>query len=119
MDTFEEEEPIDIDAVQGEIDKLEKELTKVRKEMSAKLAQLKMNKTTSNLVIYRSKDGSVQLDVQLDRETLWLSLNQISTLFGRDKSIVSRHLRNVYQKRLKELQQTIKLASEINPPESP
>ena len=43
VDTFEEEEPIDIDAVQAEIDELEKELVEVRKEMSAKLVQLKMD----------------------------------------------------------------------------
>jgi len=42
VDTFEEEEPIDIDAVQGEIDELEKELVEVRLQMRAKLAQLKI-----------------------------------------------------------------------------
>jgi hypothetical protein len=37
------------------------------------------------------------LDVQLEKETIWLSLNQVSTLFERDKSVISRHLRNIYQ----------------------
>jgi prophage maintenance system killer protein len=48
------------------------------------------------VVFYRSPDGSVQLDVKLDKETVWLSLNQIAELFGRDKSVISRHLGNVY-----------------------
>ena len=54
------------------------------------------NKTTE-LVLYRSKDGTIQLDAQLERETIWLSLNQLADLFGRDKSVISRHLRNVYK----------------------
>ena len=36
------------------------------------------------------------MDVRLERETVWLSLNQMAELFGRDKSVVSRHLRNVF-----------------------
>jgi len=54
------------------------------------------NKTTE-LVLYKSKDGTIQLDAQLERETIWLSLNQLADLFGRDKSVISRHLRNVYK----------------------
>lgn len=48
------------------------------------------------VVFYKSSDGSVKLDVKLEKETIWLSLNQIAELFGRDKSVVSRHLRNVF-----------------------
>ncbi|MDD4102518.1 MAG: virulence protein RhuM/Fic/DOC family protein [Kiritimatiellae bacterium] len=51
----------------------------------------------SELVLYKSTDGTVRLDVQLEKETIWLSLNQVSTLFERDKSVISRHLRNIYQ----------------------
>lgn len=50
----------------------------------------------SELVLYKSADGTVRLDVQLEKETIWLSLNQVSTLFERDKSVISRHLRNIY-----------------------
>ncbi|MDF7824779.1 virulence protein RhuM/Fic/DOC family protein [Pontiellaceae bacterium B12227] len=55
-----------------------------------------MNKK-QELAIYRSKDGGVQLNVQLEKETLWLSLNQLVELFERDKSVISRHLRNIYK----------------------
>jgi prophage maintenance system killer protein len=49
------------------------------------------------LVLYTSADGTVRLDVQFEEETIWLSLNQLADLFDRDKSVISRHLRNIYQ----------------------
>lgn len=51
----------------------------------------------SELVLYTSPDGTVRLDVQFEQETIWLSLNQLAGLFERDKSVISRHLRNIYQ----------------------
>jgi len=53
----------------------------------------------TGIVLYKSKDGSVKLDVQLEKETIWLSLNQLTSLFQRDKSVISRHLRNVFEDR--------------------
>ncbi len=49
------------------------------------------------IVLYQTPEGTVELDVRLERESLWLSLNQISALFERDKSVISRHLRNVFK----------------------
>lgn len=51
----------------------------------------------SQVVIYKGKDGHIELTVNLSEETVWLSLNQISELFGRDKSVISRHLSNVFK----------------------
>lgn len=51
----------------------------------------------AELVLYTSADGTVRLDIQLEQETIWLSLNQLAELFIRDKSVISRHLRNIYQ----------------------
>lgn len=48
----------------------------------------------NQIAIYQSEGGAV--DVRLDGDTVWLSLQQIADLFGRDKSVVSRHLRNVF-----------------------
>jgi len=53
------------------------------------------NKT--ELVIYESQDGNVKLDVNLENETVWLSLEQMTRLFGRDKSVISRHIKNVFE----------------------
>ncbi|AGI31728.1 TPA: virulence factor [Mannheimia haemolytica] len=47
--------------------------------------------------IYQSQDGKTQVSVQFDKETVWLSLQQMADIFGRDKSVISRHLRNIYQ----------------------
>jgi prophage maintenance system killer protein len=48
------------------------------------------------VVLYQSADGKAALDVRLAGETLWLNLNQLAELFERDKSVISRHLRNIY-----------------------
>ena len=48
------------------------------------------------IVLYQSPDGKATLQVHLEGETLWLSLNQVAELFERDKSVISRHLRNIY-----------------------
>ena len=50
----------------------------------------------NSIEIYNSK-GETQIDVKFENETVWLSLNQISELFGRDRSVISRHLRNIYK----------------------
>ena len=48
------------------------------------------------IVLYRTKDGRASVDVRLEQETVWLNLNQIARLFDRDKSVISRHLRNIF-----------------------
>ncbi len=59
------------------------------------------SKTGGTVKLYRPKGGAPTLEVRMDGETLWLSLNQIASLFGRDKSVISRHLANIF--RAKEL----------------
>jgi len=48
------------------------------------------------IIIYQTENGQTELEVRLEQETLWLNLNQIASLFGRDKSLISRHLRNLF-----------------------
>lgn len=48
------------------------------------------------VVLYEASDGELRLEVKLERESVWLSLAGIAQLFGRDKSVISRHLRNVF-----------------------
>ena len=50
-----------------------------------------------NMLIYRSEDGKIKIDVRFESETVWLSLDQMATLFGRDKSTISRHVKNVFE----------------------
>ena len=51
----------------------------------------------SNLDIVIYKSGNITIDVRLKKETIWLSLNQIAQLFEKDKSVISRHIQNVYK----------------------
>lgn len=50
----------------------------------------------SEIIIYQTQDGDTKLDVRLEDETVWLSLYQMSKLFDRDKSTISRHIKNIY-----------------------
>ena len=51
------------------------------------------------LVIYQSKDGAIAFRGNFEHEesVVWGSLNQIAQLFGRDKSVISRHIRNIFK----------------------
>jgi len=53
----------------------------------------------TGVFIYQSEDDSAITEVRLVAETFWLSLNQMAELFGSDKSVISRHLRNVFKER--------------------
>ncbi|MEI8054311.1 MAG: virulence protein RhuM/Fic/DOC family protein [Bacteroidota bacterium] len=46
--------------------------------------------------MYTSADGFTQIEVQFEGDSFWLNLNQISSLFEKDKSVISRHLKNVF-----------------------
>jgi hypothetical protein len=48
-------------------------------------------------LLYRSDDGRTRVQVRIAGETVWLSLNQMADLFQRDKSVISRHIANVFQ----------------------
>ena len=48
------------------------------------------------IVIYQTEDGITKLSVNLQDETVWLSLEQMAELFQRDKSTISRHIKNVF-----------------------
>ena len=50
----------------------------------------------SEFLLYETEDGVSRNDVRVDGDTVWLNLKQITDLFGRDKSVISRHLKNVF-----------------------
>ena len=50
----------------------------------------------NKIIIYKTEDGVTKIDVRLEDETVWLSLDQISELFQRDKSTISRHIKNIF-----------------------
>jgi prophage maintenance system killer protein len=49
------------------------------------------------ILLYEATDGAVQVDVRLERETVWLSQEQMSKLFGRERSVITKHLGNVFR----------------------
>ena len=49
------------------------------------------------IVIYEAADGSAELDVRLAGETLWLTQAQMSELFLKERSVITKHLRNVFK----------------------
>ena len=49
----------------------------------------------NQLIIFEDKDKTIE--VQLKEESIWLSLNQIATLFEKDKSVISRHIKNIFE----------------------
>lgn len=51
----------------------------------------------NQIEIYQTKDGQTQIEVVFENESFWLSLQQISDLFSRDKSVVSRHINKIYR----------------------
>ena len=46
------------------------------------------------IVIYQGKDGQTKIDVKMENETVWLTLDQMAGLFDRNKSTISRHIKN-------------------------
>ncbi len=51
----------------------------------------------TNIIIYTTKDGLTKVETTFDKETVWLSLDQMSELFQRDKSTISRHIKNIFE----------------------
>ena len=54
----------------------------------------KMN--NSNIIMYTTEDGLTKIEVTFDEDTVWLSLEQMAELFQRDKSTISRHIKNIF-----------------------
>lgn len=59
----------------------------------------------SEIIIYKNPDGNIKLDVRLEEESVWLTQDQIATLFNKAKSTINEHIKNVYEE--KELQETL------------
>ncbi len=55
-----------------------------------------MNKKSNEIIIYQTKDGTTKIDVRFEKENVWLSLDRIAELFQKDKSTVSRHIKNIF-----------------------
>ena len=51
----------------------------------------------SNIIIYTTEDGLAKIDTTFDGDTVWLSTDQMAELFQRDRSVIGKHVRNVFK----------------------
>jgi len=51
----------------------------------------------SEIILYQTEDGRTRIEVRMQADTVWLSLNQMAELFQRDKSVISRHIHNIFK----------------------
>jgi len=49
------------------------------------------------IIIYRAEDGETRLEVSLKEDTVWLDAHQMADLFQRDRTVIVRHIRNIYK----------------------
>ena len=57
------------------------------------------NQPGGEVILYQAEDSQTRVQVRLDGQTAWLSLNQLAELFQRDKSVISKHLKNIFEER--------------------
>ena len=56
-----------------------------------------MEKQDSSIIIYTTEDGSTNLQVKMENETVWLTQSQMAELFGRDRTVIARHINNCFK----------------------
>ena len=56
-----------------------------------------MEQDKGQILLYQTPDGESRIEVMLQGETVWLSLDQMAELFQRNKSTISRHIKNVFE----------------------
>ena len=54
------------------------------------------SKSNNNIIIFKTDDEKISVEVRFHEETVWLTLDQMAALFERDKSTVSRHVKNIF-----------------------
>ena len=55
-----------------------------------------MNPTNTEIIIYQTEDGRAKIDVRMENQTVWLTQAQIAELFGRERSVITKHIRNIF-----------------------
>ncbi len=51
----------------------------------------------SEIIMYQTEDGLTKIESTFDGDTVWLSIDQMAELFQRDKSVISKHIRNIFK----------------------
>lgn len=58
---------------------------------------MKKEENTKKLAIYQAPNGAIELRSDADKETIWANKNQIAKIFGVDRSVVSKHIKNIFK----------------------
>ncbi len=53
--------------------------------------------TNSEILIYQNPDGKIKIDVRLEEETVWLTQEQMATLFGKARTTITEHIQNIFK----------------------
>ena len=61
----------------------------------------------NGLLLYQSEDGETKVEVKFEGESVWLTQDQMAELFQRDKSVISRHIRNIFETVELNVEQTV------------
>lgn len=61
------------------------------------MTDMKTNELDNKIIIYQTDDGKTQLDVKLENETVWLTQAQMAELFQKDRTVIGRHIRNIFK----------------------
>jgi hypothetical protein len=56
-----------------------------------------MSDNINQVQLFETQDGQINLEVRLQDETVWLNQSQMVMLFGRDQSVIARHIRNLFK----------------------
>ena len=66
-----------------------------------------MRRRNDEFILFQTEDQKIALDVRFEEETVWLSLDQMADLFDRNKSTISRHIKNVFAEAELEREQVV------------
>jgi DNA-binding transcriptional regulator PaaX len=78
-------------------DKVERVVNSKKEGANRRKRQNDMEENKGQILLYQTPDGESRIEVTLQGETVWLSLDQMAELFQRNKSTISRHIKNVLE----------------------
>ncbi|MCX6325258.1 MAG: hypothetical protein NT144_01205 [Bacteroidia bacterium] len=73
--------------------------------------QISAKEGFNEILLYTTPNGKVKIEIYLQNETIWLTQQKIADLFGVDRSVVTKHIKNIFQNEgLKEISVCAKIA---------
>ena len=73
--------------------------------------------TPGEVLLYQTEDGQTKLETRFAGSTVWLSLAQLADLFQRDRSVISRHIKNIFESGELKPEATVAFLQQFNPKE--